>query len=926
MLSRLNRSSLKFQLVVTIGSLALLSGVLFSVAASHFAREQTQLDQGALLNHVAARLSARLAQDMNARAKEMQFLSRLDQIRSQEADDTTRRALLRRMQESYPFYAWLGMTDAQGTIVSSTAPGILGVSVAEREWFRSGLTALHFGDVHDALLLSKLLPKTGETGPLLRLVDVSTPVFDESGHLLGVLAAHLSLEWAVETRRSMLEQLNRSDVDMIVVNSQGRVLLGTEQLPPEETDLSGLRVMNRTAVPPGSGLVEAWPDGGRYLTAAVSSSGFSLYPGLGWTVIVRTPEELAFASAVRLQQLLAWGGLISAVLFGLLLWQIVSRQLRPLERLSAAAQEMQHHDLLSPKPLPEPVGESEVAHFSRSLAALVNALRDSQDRFRRLFKHAPVPMGHIGRDGRILAQNVRFCEVFGYQREDMKTLDDWWEQAFADPERRDRARVSWQRAVNTARATGGQIDTGEFQVRCKNGSERTVTLSGMVIEDGVLTAFHDVTQQRQAEAELRLWAASFDQAELGLTISDARTNRVLAANPAYARERGYEVAELVGQPIETLYPPDRLDEVRRINAELDRNSHGLFETEHMARDGRRFPVLLDMTVLRDHKGQPTRRVTYALDLTERKRNERALAEAQAAALEQQQRAHLAALEQMEATRRARDAAEAAEQEVRRLNAELEQRVAERTAELTAANQELDAFAYTVSHDLRSPLRTMRGFAEILAEAYGDRLDEEIRVCVDHIQQGSRRMGDLIDGILILSGVARGELRHDTVDLSALATRHLAELAQREPARQVTVDVEPGLLTQGDARMVDVLLTNLIENAWKYTSRTPQATIRVYAGSLQGVNGFCVSDNGAGFDMRYAKGLFEPFRRLHSMEEYDGTGVGLATVHRIVERHGGQIVAEAQRGQGATFCFSLPCGELGATAAQARTNATPSTPH
>jgi PAS domain S-box-containing protein len=905
MLSRLNRSSLKFQLVVTIGSLALLSGVLFSAVASHLARQQTQLDQSALLNHVAARLSARLAQDMNARAREMLFLSRLDQIRAHEADDDTRMVLLRRMQESYPFYAWLGMTDPQGTIVSSTVPAIVGVSVAQREWFRSGLQGLHFGDVHDALLLSKLLPQNGETDAPLRLVDVSIPVYGDRGTLIGVLAAHLNLDWAIETRQSVLEQLARPDVEAIVVNAQGKVLLGTDGLQAEQTDLSGLHVMRHATTTSNSGLVEAWPDGGEYLTAAVSSTGFSLYPGLGWTVIVRTPEHIAFAPALRLQQLLAWGGLISAVLFGVLLWWIVSRQLRPLERLSAAAQEMQLHGLVSSQPLPEPVGDSEVAHFARSLAALVNALRDSQERFRRLFKHAPVPMGHIGNDGRMLAQNDRFEETFGYSREDMKTLEDWWQHAYLDLQRRERARHGWQRTVNTAKATGAQIDTGEFQVHCKDGTERTVRLSGMVMEDGVLTAFHDVTQQRTAEAELRLWAASFEQAQLGLTISDARTNRILAANPAYARARGYEVADLVGLPIETLYPPDQLDAVWRINAELDEKSHGLFETEHMTRDGRRFPVLLDMTMLRDHKGQPTRRVTYALDLTERKRAEQALAEAQAAALELQQQARLAALEQMEATQRARDAAEAAEHEVRRLNAELEQRVAERTAELTAANRELDAFAYTVSHDLRAPLRTMRGFAEILAEACGDRLDDDIRTCVDRIQQGSRRMGELIDGILTLSGVARGELRHAAVDLSALAARRLADLAQSEPGRQVAVEVQPGLVMHGDPRMVDVLLTNLIENAWKYTSKREQATIRVYAGSLQGVEGFCVSDNGAGFDMRHAKDLFEPFRRLHRMDEYDGSGVGLATVHRIVQRHGGQIVAEAQPGQGATFCVSLP---------------------
>lgn len=913
MLSRLTRGSLRLQLVVTIGSLALLSGVLFSAVASQLARQQIELDQSALLSHVAARLSARLSQDLNARAKEMLFLSRLDQVRDGALPPEARLTLLRRMQEAYPFYAWLGMTDTQGRIVSSTAPEILGADVSAREWFRAGRERLHFGDVHEAEALSHILPRPSDDERPLRLVDLSTPVYDEQGAFVGVLAAHLSLDWAFETRDNMLAQLARSDLDIVVTNAAGTVLLGTSELPESQTSLNGLQVLGSARPPAGQGLVEAWPDGQRYLTAAMSSTSLNLYPGLGWTVVARTPEHLAFASAIRLQQLLALGGLASALLFGVLLWWIVGRQLQPLRRLSQAAQEMQHHDLVSSSPLPEPVGDSEVAHFSRSLAALVNALRDSQERFRRLFKHAPVPMGHIGPDGRVLAQNFRFREVFGYERDDIQSLDDWWRLAFPDAQRRDSTRQAWQAAVEQAKATGAQIDTGEFRMHCKDGSERTVRLSVIVMEDGVLTAFHDVTQQREAEAELRLWAASFEKAELGLTISDARTNRLLAVNPAYARERGYTVEEMAGQPVELLYPPERRGDLQHIIDMLDEHSHGLFETEHLARDGRRFPVLLDMTVLRDQKGQPARRVTYALDLTVRKRAEQALAEAQAAALEQQQQARLAALQQMEDTQRARDAAEAAEQEVRRLNAVLEQRVIERTAELTAANRELDSFAYTVSHDLRAPLRTMRGFAEILAHEYSDRLDDDVRDCVGRILQGSRRMGELIEGILTLSGVARGELRHDTVDVSALAARLLAELAHSDPQRRVTVTVEPGLSTHGDARMVDVLLTNLIENAWKYTGKADKPEIRIYAGSLRGVSGICVSDNGAGFDMRHADTLFEPFRRLHRMDEFDGSGVGLATVHRIVQRHGGQIVAEAAPGRGATFCFTLQGGSATAPA-------------
>jgi PAS domain S-box-containing protein len=909
MLGRLNRNSLKFQLVVTVSSLAVVSGVLFSAVVSQLTRQQIERDQSSLLNHVAARLAGRLAQDLNARAREMLFLSRLDQLHDRHADKDIQLALLQRMQASYAYYAWLGITDAQGIIVTSTVPELRGLSVAQRQWFVAGSKGLYFGDAHGAQLLSEFLPPARDPSKPLRLVDVTAPVFDERGGLVGVAAAHLNLEWALETRLSMLEQLNRPDIELLVVNAQGQVLLGTDQLPAEQTFLGSLDALRRTKSTDVA-LVETWPDGERYLTAAVSSPALSLYPGLGWTVVARIPEHLAFASAYRLQQMLAWGGLISAVLFGLLLWVMVGRQLRPLERLSAAAQKMQHHELALARPLPEPKGEGEVAQFTRSLASLVNALHDSQERFRRLFQLAPVPMGHIGNDGRILAQNVRFTEVFGYTLQDMHSLNDWWRHGFPDPDQREQARQTWSTTVDQARRDGAQIETREFRVHCKDGSERLVTLSGIVLDDGVLTAFHDVTQQRLAEAELRLWAASFEQAELGLTISNARTNRLLAVNPAFARERGYSREEMVDLPTEALYPAELRGGMQSMVSTLEQSNHGLFETEHITRDGRRFPVLLDMSVLRDHKGQPVRRVTYALDLTERRRTEQALARAQANALEQQRQAQATTLQQLKAIQQARHSAEAAELEVRRLNTELEQRVVERTAALSAAVRELDSFAYTVSHDLRAPVRTMKGFADILLNEYKDRLDDDTRDCVQRIEQAGVRMSELIEGILTLSGIARGGLRNDTVDLSALATRGLGELAQVQPHRRVKVNVEPGLSAQGDPRMLDVLVTNLLDNAWKYTSKTAEAQIRVYAGEVNGRPGFCVSDNGVGFDMAQAVRLFEPFQRLHRQDDFPGTGVGLATVQRIVQRHGGELCVQASSGQGACFCFTLPGAPVG----------------
>lgn len=247
----------------------------------------------------------------------------------------------------------------------------------------------------------------------------------------------------------------------------------------------------------------------------------------------------------------------------------------------------------------------------------------------------------------------------------------------------------------------------------------------------------------------------------------------------------------------------------------------------------------------------------------------------------------------------------AQAEIESLNADLERRVEARTAQLRAANAELDSFAYAVSHDLRAPLRAMNGFAQALEEDYGAQLDHQARGFLDQIKLASQRMGGLIDGLLALSRSARGRLRRDTVDLSRLADNALRELRAGEPQREVTAVIAPGLQARGDARMLDAVMRNLVGNAWKYTARREGAHIEVGLLESEGLRWFFVRDNGVGFDMAHAGRLFKAFQRLHRADEFPGIGVGLATVQRIVRRHGGQIVADARRGEGAEFRFTLP---------------------
>ena len=246
----------------------------------------------------------------------------------------------------------------------------------------------------------------------------------------------------------------------------------------------------------------------------------------------------------------------------------------------------------------------------------------------------------------------------------------------------------------------------------------------------------------------------------------------------------------------------------------------------------------------------------------------------------------------------------AEEEVQRLNAGLEQRVRDRTAQLEAANQELDAFAHSVSHDLRGPLRGIDGWSMALIEDFGPHLDDEARHYLGRVRSEAQRMGQLIDDLLRLSRVTREPLDRECMDLSALARCVADNLREIHASRQIDFAIQPGLTASGDARLLEVVLTNLLSNAVKFTGKLAAARIEVGRTENGGQPAFYVRDNGAGFDMAYARSLFGPFQRLHRSSEFPGTGIGLATVQRIVQRHGGSVWADAQVDRGATFYFTL----------------------
>jgi light-regulated signal transduction histidine kinase (bacteriophytochrome) len=248
-----------------------------------------------------------------------------------------------------------------------------------------------------------------------------------------------------------------------------------------------------------------------------------------------------------------------------------------------------------------------------------------------------------------------------------------------------------------------------------------------------------------------------------------------------------------------------------------------------------------------------------------------------------------------------------EEEIRMLNAELEQRVAARTMELERVNHELEKFAYSVSHDLRAPLRAVDGFSKLVLDEYGEQLDEEGRRYLERVRAGAVRMGNLIDEILQLSRLSRRPFERTPVDLSAIAREIVAELNDADPGRVVAVEIQDGLRADADLELVRNVLQNLLGNAYKFTSKTETATVRFAATEQDGVPVYFVADNGAGFDMAHADRLFGPFQRLHRETEFPGDGIGLATVARAIRRHDGEIWAEGAVSRGATFYFSLTPG-------------------
>jgi len=410
-----------------------------------------------------------------------------------------------------------------------------------------------------------------------------------------------------------------------------------------------------------------------------------------------------------------------------------------------------------------------------------------------------------------------------------------------------------------------RADGTSFPVECWSHPMRR---DGELI--GAVVTFIDITERRQAEAALEeseiKHYSLFENANDAIYLIDPVTAGILDCNKKAAELDGYSIDELKQMTVMELHPEGERDALpENFRDVLERGSaSGISGMHHRRKDGAQVPIEVNATII--EVGGKKINLSIVRDITERRR---------------------------------------AEAELERHREHLEELVEERTNELTAVNRELETFAYSVSHDLRAPLRSINGFSQALTEDYAQGLDAQGRDYLARVIEASRRMGELIDDLLTLSRITRSEMHQEAVDLSTLAGEVMAQLREHQPGRRVEAVITPGMAVRADRRLLRVVLENLLGNAWKFTGNCAEARIECGCESIDGEPVYFVRDNGAGFDMAYVDKLFGAFQRLHSVDEFEGTGIGLATVQRVIHRHGGRVWAEGAVNQGATIYFSLP---------------------
>lgn len=479
------------------------------------------------------------------------------------------------------------------------------------------------------------------------------------------------------------------------------------------------------------------------------------------------------------------------------------------------------------------------------------ALKESEAQANTLIKYAPTAIFEYDFiNQRFISVNEAMCLMSGYSREELYSLDPI---SLLD----EQSAQSFYDRIRQQLEGKEQQEYAEYKIRKKDGSAMYVALNFSFIDSSLGIAVvisHDITTRRKYEDELRESEERFrvlsDTSPIGVIVTSS-DGLVVYANNSYEALLGYEYTELIGSQVIDLYwnPEERTS---WISLMLDKGIVRNYELRLKSKVG--MPVWAQISASAISYGGAKAIMQAVQDISERKK---------------------------------------ADDELKRYAAELE-----------ASNKELESFAYSLSHDLRSPLRALDGFSQAILDDYSDRLDSAGKDYLTRIRESAQNMAQITEGMLELSRVIRNDLRWETVNLSDMVSEIVKGLRGKEPDRKIEITIAPNVFTKGDPNLLHIALYNLIENSWKFSSKSPQAQIEFAKVLRDNTNVYFVKDNGIGFNMQYADKLFLPFQRLHADADFFGHGIGLATVHRVISRHGGKIWTDSEVGKGTAIYFTL----------------------
>ncbi len=532
-------------------------------------------------------------------------------------------------------------------------------------------------------------------------------------------------------------------------------------------------------------------------------------------------------------------------------------------------------------------------------------LKETEAKFSEIFLATPTAYTLSDLDGKLIEVNPAFCQMTGYLHDEVigKTTV---ELNLISPR-------ELQRMHESTNPSDGALNNFELEMVKRDGTifsvllfRKIISLNGKPYRLGAAIDIHKgrLAEKKLFESEAR-FRNLFEHSAVGISMTGV--NGSLNVNKSFCAMLGYTEEELNTQKWMEISHPDDLQKTTEIVQALlsEKNEQARFEKRYIHKNGDVIWADVSTYLQRDEKRDPQFFVTVVIDITERKRTEAEIMEVQTELqrlLAEADRSRRALLSVVEDQKRVQE-------QVRQLNAKLEQRVSERTAQLEASNKELEAFAYSVSHDLRAPLRAIDGFSHILEKEYDPKLDDEGKRLLSIIRRNTAKMDHLITDLLALSRVSRSQLNHSPIDMTALVNSIYHEIATPDVLQKFVFSASDLPWVSGDPTLLRQVWTNLISNAIKYTLPREECRIDIRGSKKDGLCTYSICDNGVGFNPQYTDKLFGLFQRLHKESEFAGTGVGLAIVHRIVHRHGGQVWAEGEVGKGATFYFTIPIREV-----------------